>query len=149
MGKNKYFYFNILFAIIITYSIFQINKFIASTNYISVGIAIMTVVTVFLGKLKEYIDENDPSSTLGKAKKENSEKAEEIKNLKEKIEDKQARINSLILAIQESQSLKKLQSSLVKWYVNSDNECYYGHTETNNIKDANQRATDEISKYLE
>lgn len=148
MGKNKYFYINIIFAGIITAGTFYLNKFIATTSYIPLGIGLMTLVTIFLGKLKEYIDENDPSSALGKIKKENIEKSLEIELLKEKMRDKQARINSLILAIQESQSLKKLQSNIVKWYVNSDNECYAGNDQEVNIKDANEKASEEITKYL-
>lgn len=149
MGKNKYFYINLVFAGFFTFITFHINKFIASTSYISLGIAIMTLITIFLAKLKDFIDENDPSSTLGKAKIENSIKDNEIQKLKEKIEDRQARINSLVLTIQNSQSLKKLQGSLLEWYVNSDNECYYGPTEESKIKDANQKAINDISQYLE
>ncbi|WP_133243151.1 hypothetical protein [Acinetobacter sp. AM] len=149
MGKNKFFYFNLLFTLFFTISSYFINKFIASTQYIPLGIAIFTIITVFITKLKDYIDENDTSSTLGKTRKDLVDKENEVKHLKELIEDKQAKINSLILTIQESQSLKKLKESMVKWYVNTDNDCYYRHKAENNLKELTEKATEEINKYIQ
>lgn len=106
MGKNSYFYLNLAFTIIYTILSYFINKYIASTQYIPLGITIFIIITIFLNKMKEHIDENDNSSLLGKTKKELSEKETEIKDFKNLIEDKQAKINSLILTIQESNSLK-------------------------------------------
>jgi hypothetical protein len=148
MGKNSYFYLNLAFTIIYTILSYFINKYIASTQYIPLGITIFIIITIFLNKMKEHIDENDNSSLLGKTKKELSEKETEIKDFKNLIEDKQAKINSLILTIQESNSLKSLKESMFKWYVNADNDCYYGKTEENNMKKATEKATEEISKYI-
>jgi len=103
MGKNSYFYLNLAFTIIYTILSYFINKYIASTQYIPLGITIFIIITIFLNKMKEHIDENDNSSLLGKTKKELSEKETEIKDFKNLIEDKQAKINSLFISY-----LKKL-----------------------------------------
>ena len=74
MGKNKFFYLNIVFTLVFTIFSYFLNKFIASTNYVPLGIAIFTIITVFLSKMKEYIDENDSTSFTGKIKKQLIEK---------------------------------------------------------------------------
>lgn len=148
MGKNKFFYLNIVFTLVFTIFSYFLNKFIASTNYVPLGIAIFTIITVFLSKMKEYIDENDSTSFTGKIKKQLIEKEKEVKNLRELIQEKQAKINSLVLKIQESQSLEKLKETLVIWYVNTDKECYYGEKTENKLDEANQKAIDEMNKYM-
>jgi uncharacterized membrane protein YhiD involved in acid resistance len=148
MGKNKFFYLNIVFTLVFTIFSYFLNKFIASTNYVPLGIAIFTIITVFLSKMKEYIDENDSTSFTGKIKKQLIEKEKEVKNLRELIQEKQAKINSLVLKIQESQSLEKLKETLVIWYINTDKECYYGEKAENKLNEANQKAIDEMNKYI-
>ncbi len=148
MGKNKFFYLNIVFTLVFTIFSYFLNKFIASTNYVPLGIAIFTIITVFLSKMKEYIDENDSTSFTGKIKKQLIEKEKEVKNLRELIQEKQAKINSLVLKIQESQSLEKLKETLVIWYINTDKECYYGEKAENKLNEANQKAIDEMDKYM-
>ncbi|HEO1790828.1 TPA: hypothetical protein VAM21_003625 [Acinetobacter baumannii] len=148
MGKNKFFYLNIVFTLVFTIFSYFLNKFIASTNYVPLGIAIFTIITVFLSKMKEYIDENDSTSFTGKIKKQLIEKEKEVKNLRELIQEKQAKINSLVLKIQESQSLEKLKETLVIWYINTDKECYYGEKAENKLNEANQKAIDEMNKYM-
>lgn len=148
MGKNKFFYLNIVFTLVFTIFSYFLNKFIASTNYVPLGIAIFTIITVFLSKMKEYIDENDSTSFTGKIKKQLIEKEKEVKDLKELIQEKQAKINSLVLKIQESQSLEKLKETLVIWYINTDKECYYGEKAENKLNEANQKAIDEMNKYM-
>ena len=98
--------------------------------------------------MKEYIDENDSTSFTGKIKKQLIEKEKEVKNLRELIQEKQAKINSLVLKIQESQSLEKLKETLVIWYINTDKECYYGEKAENKLNEANQKAIDEMDKYM-
>ena len=148
MGKNKFFYLNIVFTLVFTIFSYFLNKFIASTNYVPLGISIFTIITVFLSKMKEYIDENDSTSFTGKIKKQLIEKEKEVKNLRELIQEKQAKINSLVLKIQESQSLEKLKETLVIWYINTDKECYYGEKAENKLNEANQKAIDEMDKYM-
>lgn len=148
MGKNKFFYLNILFTLVFTIFSYFLNKFIASTNYIPLGIGLFAIITIFLSKLKEYIDENDSTSFTGKIKKQLTDKENEVKKLRELIQEKQAKINSLVLKIQESQSLDKLKETLVIWYVNTDNECYYAEKAENKLNEANQRAADEMNKYM-
>lgn len=139
--KNQFFYINFFFILGFTTGSYFINKFIASTEYVPFGITIFGIATGWLTKIKDYIDENDPTSQIGKVKDEN-------RNLRKVIEEKQAKINSLTIKIQESKSLKELKETVSIWYINTDKECYYSEKADNKLKDENKKALKELEQYM-
>lgn len=150
-GKNEYFYYSGIFTIIVSIITFLIVKALNGTSYSGVGIAVLIVIIVALNKLKEYLDEKDPSSTLGKFKTQINNLEKEITDKNTIIEDKQSRINTLVSQIhntEDTESFNNLKKKVISWYINTDNECYYSAKDKNQLQQANKRSQEDLAKFL-
>lgn len=151
LGKNKYFYWSGIFTIIVSIITYIIVKLLNGTSYSGLGIAVLIVIIIGLNKLKEHLDEKDPSSTLGKLKVQISNQEKEITDRNTIIEDKQSRINTLVSQIhntEDAESFNNLRKKVIAWYINTDNECYYSAKDKNQLQQANKRSQDDLAKFL-
>lgn len=150
-GKNQYFYYSVIFTGIVSVITFLIVKGLNGTSYSGVGVAVLIVIIIGLNKLKEYLDEKDPSSTLGKLKVQITNLEKELIEKKEIIEDKQSRINTLVSQIhntEDTESFNNLKKKVISWYINTDNDCYYSTKAKNQLHEANKKSQEDLAKFL-